>query len=81
MTLSRLKSPRLFRQQCFIGGHWQTAASGSCIEVFNPANGDCLGQVPSLAAEEVGLAIDAAAAALHQWRKHTAQERADRLMV
>lgn len=81
MTLSRLKYPRLFRQQCFIGGQWLPAVSGNTLNVFNPANGECLGRVPSLTAEEVSAAIEAAAGALHQWRTHTAQERADRLLA
>ena len=81
MALSRLKAPRLFRKQCFIGGQWQSAAGGSILDVFNPANGDCIGQVPSLAAADIDSAIDAASGALRQWRTRTAQERADRLLV
>lgn len=81
MALSRLSSPRLFRQQCFINGQWLKAASGDTFDVLNPANGDCIGQAPSLAGKEIESAIDAATAALRQWRTHTAQERADRMMV
>lgn len=81
MVLSRLSSPRLFRQECFINGRWLKAASGDNFDVLNPANGDCIGQAPSLAADEIESAISAATAALRQWRSQTAQARADRMMV
>lgn len=81
MTISRLQSPTLFRQQCHIDGRWVDAASGDTLEVFNPANGDLIGRVPQLAAQEVTSAIDGAAKALRQWRKRTAQARADRLLA
>lgn len=81
MTISRLKSPQLFRQQCHIDGRWVSAASGDSLEVYNPANGDLIGTVPVLSADEVTTAISAAATALRQWRARTAQERADRLLA
>lgn len=81
MTISRLQSPTLFRQQCHIDGRWVDAASGDTLEVFNPANGDLIGRVPQLAAQEVTSAIDGATKALRQWRKRTALERADRLLA
>lgn len=81
MTISRLKSPQLFRQQCHIDGRWVDAASGDTLEVHNPATGDLIGRVPILAADEVTSAITAAASALRQWRARTAQERADRLLA
>ncbi|MFA5679469.1 MAG: aldehyde dehydrogenase family protein [Pseudomonas sp.] len=81
MTISRLKSPELFRQQCHIDGRWVDAASGNTLDVHNPANGDLTGRVPLLSAHEVTGAITAAASALRQWRTRTAQERADRLLV
>ena len=48
MSLSRLKSKRLFRQQSYIGGQWRDAADGSTVTVENPANGETLGTIPSL---------------------------------
>src|SRR5690554_450 len=80
MTISRLKCPRLFRQQCYVDGRWLDAASGQTLQVDNPANGDLVGRVPVMSAEEIGTAIDAASAALRQWRTRTAQERADCLL-
>lgn len=81
MTISRLKSSILFRQQCLIDGHWRDASSGRIIEVHNPANGELVGHVPSMSGEEITSAVTAAAAALRQWRTRTAQERADRLLA
>ena len=81
MTISRLKSPRLFRQQCHVDGRWIDAASGDTLEVHNPANGELVGQVPVLDAQEITAAVTAASSALRQWRARTAQERADRLMA
>lgn len=80
MTLSRLNSPHLFRQQCYVDGRWIDAGSGETLDVHNPANGDAIGKVPRLAAEEIDRAVDAAAAAFRHWRSRTAQERADRMM-
>lgn len=80
MSLSRLKSKRLFRQQSYIGGQWRDAADGSTVTVENPANGETLGTIPSLSAAEIGDAIDEAQAGFKVWRKKTALERADLLM-
>lgn len=75
----KLKDQRLFRQQCYIDGAWCDADSGSTIEVSNPANGDVLGNIPNMQAEETRRAIDAANAALPAWRALTAKERSIRL--
>lgn len=81
MSISRLSSTVLFRQQCHIDGRWVDAASGETIEVSNPSNGEPIGHVPSMSAGEVDSAVTAASAALRQWRTRTAQERADRLLA
>lgn len=81
MTISRLKSPKLFRQQCHIDGRWVDASNGCTLDVHNPANGELVGRVPLLDAQEVTAAVTAAASALRQWRTRTAQERADRLLA
>jgi len=80
MSLSRLKSPRLFRQQCYVDGRWIDAGTGNTLDVHNPANGELVGQVPVLEADEIDTAVNAAATAFRHWRSRTAQERADRLM-
>ncbi|CAH5307642.1 NADP-dependent succinate-semialdehyde dehydrogenase [Klebsiella oxytoca] len=72
----QLNDPTLFRQQAFIDGRWRDASSGETLGVTNPANGQQLGRVPKMGAEETREAIDAAARALPAWRALTARERA-----
>jgi len=73
----KLEDPALLRQQCYIDGEWLDAASGQVIEVDNPAVGETMATVPSLSAEEVRGAIEAANAAWGPWRKKTGKERAN----
>ena len=80
MSVSRLKTSRLFRQQCYVGGKWVGASDGSTIDVDNPANGEILGTVPVLSEAELKDAIKQADAGFKVWRKKTAQERADLLL-
>jgi succinate-semialdehyde dehydrogenase / glutarate-semialdehyde dehydrogenase len=63
----------------YINGSW-TGSSLEVIEVFNPANGEVVGTVPSCGKEETDAAIDAAHVAFSGWSKLTAYERADYLM-
>jgi len=70
-----LKDPSLFRQQAYVNGEWQAAASGETFEVRNPATGGLLGTVPAMGTAETRQAIDAANAAWPAWRKKTAKER------
>ena len=71
-----LKDEKLFRQQAYVGGAWVDAPDGATVEVTNPANGRVLARVPALAAEGTRAAIEAAQAALPEWRARTAKERA-----
>lgn len=71
-----LKDPSLLRQQIYLAGEWQGAASGASFEVRNPANGELLGSVPLAGAAETRRAIEAANAAWPAWRRRTAKERA-----
>ena len=66
----------LFRQQCYIDGHWQDADSGKTIRVSNPATGELLGSVPNMGAAETRRGIEAASRAWPAWRAKTAKERA-----
>lgn len=66
----------LFRQQAFVGGRWEDSPAGLVKEVRNPANGEVLGTIPNLGAQETRRAIEAADAALPDWRARTAKERA-----
>ncbi|MGC8115759.1 NAD-dependent succinate-semialdehyde dehydrogenase [Metapseudomonas otitidis] len=69
----------LFRQQAYIDGQWLDAADGARQDIFNPATGACIGQVPNLGAVEARQAIEAAERAWPAWRALTAKERSARL--
>ena len=60
----KLNDSNLFRQQALINGEWLDANNGEAIDVTNPANGDKLGSVPKMGADETRAAIDAANRAL-----------------
>lgn len=80
MPVSRLKTSRLFRQQCYAGGQWVSAGDGGTIEVDNPATGEILGTVPVLSESEMQVVIKQADDGFKVWRKKTAQQRADLLL-
>ena len=69
----------LFRQQAYINGQWLDAPDGAQQDIFNPATGELIGQVPNLGAEQARLAIDAANKAWPAWRALTAKERSNTL--
>jgi succinate-semialdehyde dehydrogenase/glutarate-semialdehyde dehydrogenase len=71
-----LSNPALFRQQAYVGGKWIDADAGGTTPVINPANGQVIGTVPRMGADETRRAIDAASHALPEWRARTAKERA-----
>jgi succinate-semialdehyde dehydrogenase/glutarate-semialdehyde dehydrogenase len=66
----------LFRAQTLIDGAWVDSDSGETIPVTNPANGEGVGHVPNMSAEETRRAIEAAERALPEWRGRPAKERA-----
>jgi succinate-semialdehyde dehydrogenase/glutarate-semialdehyde dehydrogenase len=72
----KLADPRLFRQQCYVGGEWIDADGGKTLAVTNPATGATIGTVPDMGAGETRRAIEAANAAWPGWRARTARERA-----
>ena len=71
-----LQDPTLFRQQCYVDGHWLDAKSGRATDVVNPADGQVIGTVPALSAAETRAAIEAANRAFPAWRAKTAKDRA-----
>ncbi|WP_111413682.1 NAD-dependent succinate-semialdehyde dehydrogenase [Billgrantia lactosivorans] len=71
-----LNDPTLFKQHCYIDGHWVDADGKATIEITNPATNDRLGTVPKLNRGEVSAAIDAADRAFPLWKAKTAKQRA-----
>lgn len=74
--MQTLKEPGLFRQQALIDGQWTAAASGTTIDVIDPATQSVIGTVPDMGTDETRAAIAAAAAAYAPWKKKTHAERA-----
>ena len=72
----QLKDMSLFRQQCYIDGQWVDADNKATFAVYNPADGQQIGTVPSMGAAETKRAIEAANAAWPGWRAKSAKERA-----
>src|SRR5690242_19312726 len=68
----KLTDAKLFRQQCYIDGAWVDADGRGTIPVENPANGERLGTVPKMGANETRRAIEAADRAWPAWRAKTA---------
>ena len=71
----KLSDKSLLKDKCLINGQWLSAKSNETIFVTNPADGDVVGNVPSLSATEVETVIEASNAAFKQWRKLTAADR------
>ncbi len=65
--------------QNLIAGRWVGARTGATFAVQDPATGKELAQVPAGGGGEARAAIEAAAAALPDWRRRTAADRGKRL--
>jgi succinate-semialdehyde dehydrogenase/glutarate-semialdehyde dehydrogenase len=74
-SLPQLKDSSLLKSQAFIAGAWVDADSGKRFNVDNPADGKLMGSVPDMGAAETKRAIEAAEAALPEWRALTAKQR------
>ena len=66
----------LLKTQAYINGQWVDADNGATLPVTNPANGEVLAEVAKCSTAETRRAIEAANAALPEWRGRTAKERA-----
>lgn len=75
-----LQNTALFKQACYVDGKWITAETEKSFPVFNPADGQLLGEVPDCTQVETKRAIQAAHRAFDSWRSKTAKERADILL-
>jgi aspartate-semialdehyde dehydrogenase len=70
----------LILQKAYCAGRWTGAASNARIDVYNPANGQIIGSVPSLDPAQMREAILAARSALPAWRRLLPRQRGDYLM-
>jgi aldehyde dehydrogenase (NAD+) len=66
----------VMRKQLFINGEWREAATGTTIEVVNPATEEVIAEVASAEQSDVDAAVAAARAAFDgSWSKLSARER------
>ncbi|NVK41806.1 MAG: NAD-dependent succinate-semialdehyde dehydrogenase [Oceanospirillaceae bacterium] len=71
----QLRDSSLLKTRAYINGQWVDADSGATFDVFNPANGEKIAEVASLGADETRRAIEAAEAAMQDWKARAAKER------
>jgi succinate-semialdehyde dehydrogenase / glutarate-semialdehyde dehydrogenase len=71
----RLSDAGLLRQQAYLGGQWCDADDRRVLQVTDPATGAVIGTVPAMGVLETRRAIEAAEAAMPDWRGRTAKER------
>lgn len=71
----KLNDQSLFKTQAYINGAWVDADSGETFAVVNPATGETIAEVAKCGQMETRRAIEAAEAALKDWRAKTAKER------
>jgi succinate-semialdehyde dehydrogenase/glutarate-semialdehyde dehydrogenase len=76
--IRRLENPELF--EAIADAAWLGAPSnGATFQVFNPATGELLADIPDMGVAETQVAIDRAAVAQAEWAALTARERSDTL--
>jgi succinate-semialdehyde dehydrogenase/glutarate-semialdehyde dehydrogenase len=63
------------RTRNLIGGAWRESSDGRVVAVDDPATGEVIAEVAEASAGDVRDAVDAASAALVEWRERTADQR------
>ncbi len=63
----------------FIGGEWLDSDGGT-MEVFNPATGEVIAELPRSTEADVQRAVDAAKKALPEWLEKTPKDRMELLL-
>ncbi|GLS44271.1 succinate-semialdehyde dehydrogenase/glutarate-semialdehyde dehydrogenase [Methylobacterium brachythecii] len=74
-----LTAPGLLREACLVDGQWYAPEGRDTIVVTSPADGSVVARVPSLASEDIEMAVDAAERAFRIWSKTAASERSAKL--
>ncbi|WP_287146054.1 NAD-dependent succinate-semialdehyde dehydrogenase [Aeromonas sp.] len=69
----------LIKSLAYIDGRWCEAHGGHSFEVYNPATGQVITQVPDMDETDTRRAIEAAYTAQPAWAALTAKERSNRL--
>ena len=71
----QLTNTTLFKEKVFIDGQWINASDNKTFAVTNPATGEIIANIASVAAQQVEQAVVAADTALATWKLTTAKER------
>jgi succinate-semialdehyde dehydrogenase/glutarate-semialdehyde dehydrogenase len=71
--MNKLNS-KLIKNSSYINGQWHTG-SGDSFNVSNPANGEVICTLQGADKNDATLAVDAAVAAMPEWRAKTAKQR------
>ncbi|HUA72743.1 MAG TPA: aldehyde dehydrogenase family protein [Solirubrobacteraceae bacterium] len=66
-------------QKMFVGGSWQSSASGETFDATSPATGELIATVPQGDRTDAARAIEAARAGADGWARLTAFERAAKM--
>ena len=74
-------APEYLARRMLIGGDWRPAVSGRTIVVENPGRREPVGEVPRGEAQDVALAVEAAAAAFPAWSRVAARDRGRMLLA
>ncbi len=61
----------------YINGVWLDSENGTTFYTVNPANGDCIAEIPNGNEKDAEKAIDSAVNAFEQWSKTTAYQKSD----
>jgi succinate-semialdehyde dehydrogenase/glutarate-semialdehyde dehydrogenase len=61
----------------YIAGEWREGSEGNSFSVEDPATGESLCEVADATADDARAAIDAAAGAQDEWRRHAPRERGE----
>ena len=69
------------KAEMFVGGKWVDSATGETQQVWNPATGEVIAEVPKATAEDVSRAVDSARKAFDEtWSDSTPGERMGMLL-
>jgi malonate-semialdehyde dehydrogenase (acetylating) / methylmalonate-semialdehyde dehydrogenase len=68
-------APPITKLPNYINGAWRDSATGDWSDVINPATSETLARVPLSSANEVAVAVEAAAAAFPGWRRTPPEDR------
>ncbi|MBD3657511.1 MULTISPECIES: NAD-dependent succinate-semialdehyde dehydrogenase [Marinobacter] len=70
-----IESPLLKSMTGYIGGRWSVSPAGNTFDIYNPATGEVIAKVASMAEDEIRAAVDAGKGALQLTRPYPLETR------